>query len=218
MLKWFNARSEAGTLEVRAAAIAPMAAAAIAAVLALAACERRPQDAQAPNVRTSTQVEPELRIDAVPQEEPAVARSQWRAVSEPARAVAGNLRVSLETVRGGPVVFAFANGVTVRAQPIAVLPADARSGVGGQSFAALLGGDPRVDAFLYRVIAEKVTRSASAGGLCGAEPARHLAVSEFVDSGGLWVFKIAAFRSEAPPGRAGEDPLLCGAYAYAAQP
>ena len=47
-------------------------------------------------------VEPETRVDAVPQEEPAVARSQWRAVNDGARAITGNLRVSLEGKRGGP--------------------------------------------------------------------------------------------------------------------
>ena len=43
-----------------------------------------------------------------------------------------------------------ANGITVRAQPYDVVPADSRSGVGGQSFAAVLGGDPRERAYLER--------------------------------------------------------------------
>ncbi len=184
--------------------------------LMLAACGRDDQSGEAPRVRASTIVEPETRVDTVPQEEPAVARSQWRAVNEQARTVAGNLRVSLEGERGGPVVFAFANGVTIRAQPYDVAHADARSGVGGQSFAAVLGGDPRVDVYLYRVLDENVTRSAAQGGLCGDERTRNLAVSEFVDGSGRWVFKIAAFRGEAtPPSSA--DPELCNAYAYTAQ-
>ena len=70
--------------------------------------------------------------------------------------------------RGGPVVFAFATGVTVAAQPYNVVPADSRSGVGGQSFAAVLGGDPRVNAYLYRVHRrERDASSAAQGGLCG---------------------------------------------------
>jgi hypothetical protein len=113
------------------------------------------------------------------------------------------------------VIFAFANGITVRAQPYNMVPADSRSGVGGQSFAAVLGGDPRVNAFLYRVLDENVTRSAAQGGLCGEDAARYMAVSEFVDGSGRWVFKIAAFRgSEAPPS---DDPQLCNSYAYIAQ-
>jgi hypothetical protein len=210
MLKWFNDRSEAS---MRGLAFA----AALIAALAVTGCDRRDSRSDTPSVRPSTVVEPETRVDAVPQEEPAVARSQWRAVSDNARQVVGNLRVSLERSRGGPVVFAFANGVTVTAQPISVVAADSRSGAGGQSFAALMGGDPRVEAYLYRVQAENLTRSATQGGLCGADTTRHLAVSEFVDSSGRWVFKIAAFKSEAPPGVAGEDPLFCSAYAFASQ-
>ncbi|GIK48967.1 MAG: hypothetical protein BroJett013_16640 [Alphaproteobacteria bacterium] len=189
--------------------------AAMAAVLALGACQRERPNEKLPGERPVTVVEPETRVDAVPQEEPAVARSQWRASTEQARSVTGNLRVSLEGRRGGPVVFAFANGITVRAQPYNVVPADQRSGSGGQSFAAVLGGDPRVEAYLYRVLDENLIPGRQTG-LCGEATARHLAVSEFVDSSGRWVFKIAAFRGEAqPPSSA--DPELCAAYAYTAQ-
>lgn len=184
--------------------------------LIAAGCSRQNEGEEVQRPRGSTIVEPETRVDVVPQEEPAVARTQWRAASDTARRVSGNLRVSIEGTRGGPVIFAFANGITVRAQPYDVAPADSRSGVGGQSFAAVLGGDPRVNAYLYRVREENVTRSASQGGLCGAERTRYMAVSEFVDGSGRWVFKIAAFRgTEAPP--SGEDPLLCNSYGYIAQ-
>jgi outer membrane murein-binding lipoprotein Lpp len=184
--------------------------------LMLAGCSRDHGAKQGPIVRPSTVVEPETRVDTVPQEEPAVARSQWRAVNEQARALTGNLRVSLEGVRGGPLVFAFADGVTIRAQSYGVAPADSRSGVGGQSFAAVLGGDPRVDVYLYRVLDENVSSSAAQGGLCGEARTRNLAVSEFVDSSGRWVFKVAAFRGEAtPPSSA--DPQLCSAYTFTAQ-
>lgn len=193
---------------------------AIAAIAALsilsAGCNRRDEVEQTPRSRASTIVEPETRVDTVPQEEPAVARSQWRVGNDQARNVTGNLRVSLEANRGGPVIFAFATGVTIRAQPYAVSPADARSGVGGQSFAAVLGGDPRVDVYLYRVLNENVTPSAAQGGLCGEGVTRHMAVSEFVDGSGRWVFKIASFRGEASPG-SGADPELCNTFAYTAQ-
>lgn len=191
---------------------------AAAAVLALfsAGCGRNNNDEKAPTVRASTVVAPETRVDTVPQEEPAVARAQWRAANDQARGVTGNLRVSLEGARGGPVIFAFANGVTVRAQPYSVVAADSRSGVGGQSFAAVMGGDPRVDAWLYRVLDESVTQSAARGGLCGGDRTRHMAVSEFVDSSGRWVFKIAAIKGESEP-PSGRDIHLCGAYAFTAQ-
>lgn len=191
--------------------------AAIAAFgLIAGACSQEGESQQGPDVRASTIVEPETRVDTVPQEEPAVARSQWRAANEAARTIAGNLRVSLEGRRGGPVIFAFANGITIYGQPYEVAPADSRSGVGGQSFAAVLGGDPRVDAYLYRVDDERVTASAARGGLCGEQRTRYLAVSEFVDSSGRWVFKVAAFRGDvAPP--SGADPLHCESYAYTAQ-
>jgi len=192
--------------------------AAIAAFgVTLGACNRNGDMAEAPNVRRSTVVEPEIRgVDDVPQEEPAVARSQWRAASDTARSVTGNLRVSLLERRGGPVVFAFATGITVRAQPYAQVDSDSRSGVGGQSYAAVLGGDPRVSAYLYRVQDENVTSSSARGGMCGEDVTRYLAVSEFVDGSGRWVFKIAAFKGEAAPAP-GENPQVCNAYAYTAQ-
>ncbi|MGQ0531121.1 MAG: hypothetical protein ACT4OF_00330 [Caulobacteraceae bacterium] len=184
--------------------------------LALAGCDRNGSGSTVPGERPQTVVEPETRVDTVPQEEPAVARSQWRAANEDARTITGNLRVSLQGRRGGPLVFAFATGITVVAQPYNVVPADSRSGVGGQSFAAVLGGDPRVDVYLYRVVSENVTNSAARGGLCGEAVTRHLAVSEFVDGSGRWVFKIAAFSGDArPPSSA--DPQLCNAYSYTAQ-
>ncbi|MCC6786779.1 MAG: hypothetical protein IT547_02990 [Hyphomonadaceae bacterium] len=188
------------------------------AVLALgvAACNRNGADSDLPGERPQTQVEAETRVDTVPQEEPAIARSQWRAANEDARSITGNLRVSLQGRRGGPLVFAFATGVTVIGQPYSVVPADSRSGVGGQSFAAVLGGDPRVDAYLYRVGSENVTPSAPRGGLCGEAVTRFLAVSEFVDGAGRWVFKIAAFSGDTQPG-SGSDAQLCNAYSYTSQ-
>src|SRR5262245_35562448 len=99
--------------------------------VALGACTRQPNSDSLPGERPVTTVTPDRRVDAVAQEEPAVARSQWRAVSEEARTNTGNLRVSLEGNRGGPVIFAFANGVTIRAQPYNVVPANQSSGAGG---------------------------------------------------------------------------------------
>jgi len=184
--------------------------------VALGGCSRG-NLSQTPDTSGSALVEPETRDpDVVPQEEPAVARQDWRAASEAARSVAGNLRVSLQGERGGPVIFAFATGITVTAQPYAEVDANSRSGVGGQSFAAVLAGDPRVKAYLYRVQDENVADSAPSGGLCGEARTRYMAVSEFVDGSGRWVFKVAAFRGDDPP-PSGHDPLLCNSYAYTAQ-
>lgn len=204
MSKWFNAPFKRVCLSLLLAG-------------ALVGCQREEANQAPERVRTSTIVEPETSgIDSVPEEEPAVARNSWRAASDNARSTTGNLRVSLDGVRGGPVIFAFANGITVNAQPIAAAPADSRSGVGGQSYAAIMGGDPRVHVYLYRVIVENVASNVRSGGLCGPNPTRHLAVSEFVDSAGRWTMRIAAFRSERPPGVSGDDPLLCAAYSYLA--
>lgn len=188
------------------------------AMLASGACSRRDQGQTDNGVRPQTIVAPEnTPVDAVPQEEPAVSRQQWRAVNDRTRGTTGNLRVSIERQRGGPLIFAFATGITVKAQNYQVVSADARSGVGGQSFAAVLGGDPRVSAYLYRVNQETLApTAAAAGGLCGQDTTRYLAVSEFVDASGAWVFKIAAFHGENAPGT-GQDPLSCGNYAYTAE-
>jgi hypothetical protein len=184
------------------------------ALILTAACSQEDNNANAGGVRASTVIEPELKVDAVPEEEPAVARSQWRASNESARSVTGNLHVSLLGVRGGPLVFAFANGVTVRAQPVQVAAASDRSGVAQRTFAELLGGDARVPAHHYRVIEETVARTAAAGGLCGRERTTNMVVSEYVDDRGRWVFKLAAFSGEGPPGVTGVDPHYCATFAY----
>lgn len=190
---------------------------AIGLVLCAAACGRRNHNDANTTPHSETIVAPETRpVDQVPEEEPAVARSSWRAVNDVTRNVTGNLRVSIEHQRGGPIVFAFATGVTVRAQAYQEAPADRRSDVGGQSFAAVLGGDPRVDAYLYRVLDETVAQSAPLGGLCGQDRTRFMAVSEFVDASGRWVFKIAAFKGDRGPG-SGQDPQYCRSFSFTAQ-
>ena len=190
---------------------------AIALVLCAGGCGRRNRNDANTTPHSETIVAPETRpVDQVPEEEPAVARSSWRAVNDVTRGVTGNLRVSMERQRGGPLIFAFATGVTVRAQAYQEVPADRRSDVGGQSFAAVLGGDPRVDAYLYRVLEETVAQSAPLGGLCGQDRTRFMAVSEFVDASGRWVFKVAAFKGDRGPG-SGQDPQLCRSFSFTAQ-
>lgn len=187
---------------------------ALSLALALAACSRSGSSAGGSDVRAQTEVVPKFNFEEVPEEEPGVARSRWRIANEAARSVTGNLQVSLVDRRGGPLVFAFANGITTRAQPIAVQPASNRSGVTGRNFAQVLGGDSRVPAHLYRVMDETVAATAANGGLCGPNRATHLVVSEFVDSRGRWVFKLAAFKGEGPPGVSGVNPDFCATYAF----
>ena len=92
----------------------------------------------------NTVVEAETRVDAVPQK-----IRRWRVRSGAPWATNqrhGNLRVSLEeNRRGGPLVFAFATGVD-RDRPALQRRAGGFAAVSaGASFAAVAGGDPRVE-------------------------------------------------------------------------
>jgi hypothetical protein len=189
---------------------------ALAAVALLGGCSRDDSDsASGRGVRPSAIVEPEMRVDAVPHEEPGVARHQWRAQNDEARVILGNLSVSLEEGRGGPIVFAFANGVTIRGEQLAAHDANERTGASdGQTFAALLQQPSQVDVRVYRVVEERVTQSAPRGGLCGELRTATVAASEFVDERGRWVLRLAAFRGEAAPGENQGDPQLCGVFSY----
>lgn len=203
MSKWFSAR-------FRAVAFA------LVGVAALAACSRDPTGDDGGDERPSTIVEPEMRVDDVPQEDPGVARRAWRLANTYTRDVAGNLSVSLERGRGGPVAFAFATGITVRAEILSVMRADTRISQAG-AFANLMGLDPRVEVNVYRVVEETVSQSAPRGGLCGQARTQHVAAVEYVDDDGEWTMKIAAFKGGHAPGAGAEDPDLCGVYIYRAQ-
>ena len=185
-------------------------------VLALASCSRdEGQAADGRAQRATAIVSPEMRVDEVSQEEPGVARHVWRAQSDPSRAVAGNLSVSLEEGRGGPVALAFANGITIRAEQLAAHRANTRTGgPDNQTFGALLGLPNQVDVRVYRVVDERVSQSAARGGLCGELRTTAIAASEFVDDRGRWVLRIAASRGEVAPGDAEGDPQMCGVFAY----
>src|SRR5256885_1790993 len=102
-----------------------------ALVLCAGGCGRRHRNDANTTPHSETIVAPETRpVDQVPEEEPAVARSSWRAVNDVTRGVTGNLRVSMERQRGGPLIFAFATGVTVRAQAYSEVAANSGSNVG----------------------------------------------------------------------------------------
>jgi hypothetical protein len=191
----------------------------LSALFILSACDNArigepPSSAQKQN-RSSPVTTPELNVDTVATAEPGAARSRWKANSDLARTVTGNLTASLETGRGGPLVLAFANGQTLRLERIAEHIGADRTGSGGATFAATLGADPNAGVYVYRVADERVYSSATQGGVCQRQPARFVALSEFVNRNGDWTFTFAAYRAEQPPGpQAGRDPQLCGAYGY----
>lgn len=158
---------------------------------------------------------PDTRIDDVPTGEPGVDRKQWRAAGEPGLGLLGNLTASVVEGRNGPLVLAFATGVTARLERIADLRGQDRAGGELGDFAALLGVDPRAGVFVYQVMEEQRSSSASGGGLCRADRPTFAALSEFVDDGGQWVLRIATFRGEARPGPQSQTaPNLCAVYNY----
>lgn len=196
------------------------ACAVLAVVLAVAGCERAGVgEAPASSQRTSRSVPvttPETAVDTVATAEPGTDRSRWAAQSDLARTVTGNLTASLEAGRGGPLVLAFANGQTVRLERIAEHVGADRTGSGGATFAATLGADPNAGIFVYRVAEERIYSTATQGGICQRDAAKYVALSEFVNRNGDWVFMFAAYRGDQTPGpQAQRDPQLCGAYGFA---
>jgi hypothetical protein len=203
MWTWFSARCRAGAI-------------ALTAFVAVAACS--PQDeADASRLRPSTLTEAEWRVDAIPQEQPGLARRVWKTANNTTRDVLGNLSASLEEGRGGPLTLAFATGVTLHLEQLSMHDADARIGPEGEdSFQTLLGLPDQVEARVYRVLNENIARSARAGGPCGEIRSTYVALAEFVDEDGDWVLRMAAFKGAVAPAGGEEegDPGLCGPYAY----
>jgi len=159
---------------------------------------------------------PALQMPVV---EPGLARRQWRAADSAARKVTGNLTASLENVRSGPLVLAFANGVTLRLESMGRTPGETPIAPGNVSFREALGdsqGELLVN--VYRVVKEDVERVAPEGGLCKRQPTAYVAVAEYVDGGGDWVFRTASFAGAEPGPEAQGDPVLCGAYSYSLAP
>jgi hypothetical protein len=158
---------------------------------------------------------PNTDIDDVASAEPGTDRKQWDAADANTRAVTGNLTASVEG-RGGPLMLAFATGVTVRAERDVRMQASDSIGVGPTNFSSVLNADPDAAVFLYRVTGEDVASVARQGGLCGDAKPTFLGISEYVGGDGEWVFKVAAFKGDAAPGPgATVDPVLCATYNYA---
>ncbi|MGE3301958.1 MAG: hypothetical protein AB7M12_02465 [Hyphomonadaceae bacterium] len=191
----------------------------LAGLLALtAACDRIP--GFKPKAEAGKHVDPtdlittpDTDVDDVASAEPGRDRRQWRPRTDLARAQTGSVTTSIE-LRGGPLMLAFGNGITVTAERDAELRGAEASGVSGQTFAVLMNLDPSARVFVYRVKDEQLAPAARAG-LCGDGVTTFVAVSEFVGKDGEWALRVASFKGKTAPG-AGVDPELCGAFQYAA--
>lgn len=196
-----------------------MACVALLMMTAAAGCDRvsvgeAPTTTQRPS-RSSPVTVPDTAVDTVATAEPGLARNRWAAGTDLARTVTGNLTTSLESGRGGPLIMAFANGLTLRLERIAEHVGADRTGSGGATFAATLGADPNAGVYIYRVADERIYSTAPQGGVCQRDAAKFVALSEFVNRNGDWTFVFAAFRGEQSPGpQSDRDPQLCGAYGY----
>lgn len=191
----------------------------LVAALALAACDQlaigNSADAPAPRPDpTALVTSPNTDVDEIASAEPGRDRRQWRAQGETAQRITGSVTTSLQGGRGGPLILAFANGITLTADRMAELRASTPSGV-GQSFANLMDANPDAKVYVYKVSDEQLSPAAArAGGLCQKDRTSHVVVTEFVDQSGDWVLRVAAFRGLTPPGEA-TDPQLCQAFRYA---
>jgi hypothetical protein len=157
---------------------------------------------------------PDTDVDEVASAEPGRDRRQWRTSSPNARDFTGTVTTSTEG-RMGPLMLAFANGITVKSEKETDVRASAPIGGGPETFAARMNMPPTGKVYIYRVLEEQLSPSAAGGGLCRARRTTHVAVSEFVGASGNWVLRIASFNGQVSPGGA-DNPGLCDAFQYAA--
>jgi hypothetical protein len=150
----------------------------------------------------------------MPEVEPGLLRQQWSAADALARRVTGNLTASLEHVRSGPLILAFANGVTMRLESMGSMEAGAKIAPDGQTFGQVLHAVGAETVRLYRVMKEDVEKVAPEGGLCRDVATAFVAVAEYVDGSGEWAFHAASFAGVEPGPNAADDPRLCGVYSY----
>lgn len=157
----------------------------------------------------------EPRIQEVATGEPGKDRLQWRAADDRSRTALGALTASQPDGRSGPLVLAFANGVTVQLETLALLTGADKTFPNGDSFASVLSGDPKAGVYIYKIADENVDQVAVQGGLCGAKRPSHVAISEYVGANGEWMFRLAAFEGPGAPGpESPADPGVCAVYAY----
>lgn len=192
-----------------------MAFAVVAALLSAGGCDRIGLPGAGFETEGNGPAAADAMVDEVASAEPGVDRRQWVAESDSARTVTGNLTATLPEGRGGPLVLAYANGVTLRLMNTGWRNAAEPVRSGGPSFAEILESEPRAGVFVYKVANERVDAIAPRGGLCGVRAATYAAITEFVQPSGEWVLRVAAFRGEsAPAADAQDDPDLCAVYRY----
>lgn len=160
-------------------------------------------------------VPPETDVAEVASAEPGRIRRQWRPADPNARRRTGTLTTSLENIRSGPLVLAFANGITVRLEKVGQASGRERVARAGPAFAEALGAEPGALVMVYRVLSENVDKVAPEGGLCRTRQTSYVALSEYVNASGDWVFRLGGFLERDEPGPAFEgDPGFCGTFAY----
>jgi hypothetical protein len=192
----------------------------LGSALALGGCDeffgKKPSTPAAPNAPSPLVTSPDTDVAETASAEPGRDRRQWRATSANARTLTGNLTTSTEG-RGGPLLLAYATGITITAERDAAMKASSPMFPGAESFAEQMNVDRQADVYLYRVTDEQLSPSAAkAGGLCGADRTAHVAVSEFVGKEGNWALRVASFKGGASPGM-DTDPQICGIYQYSVQ-
>lgn len=135
---------------------------------------------------------------------PDVLTGQYRAASETAREVTGNL--SLE--RGGLI---FDRGVVLYTRALMPRQAFERVSRDGDSYAAILvsPGDLVID--LRRVTEQTVADGARS--LCGDDEPSYVAIAAEESATSVTVL---VFAGDEPPGPTATESRYCGAYAYAA--
>jgi hypothetical protein len=192
----------------------------LASVLALGGCDeffgKKAATPSAPNAPSPLVTSPNTDVAEIASAEPGRDRRQWRADSANARTLTGNVTTSTEG-RGGPLLLAYATGITITAERDATMKASAAIFPGASSFAEKMNVDRQADVYLYRVTDEQLSPSAAkAGGLCGVDRTAHVAVSEFVGKEGNWALRVAAFKGGPSPGT-DVDPQICDIYQYSVQ-
>jgi uncharacterized protein YceK len=156
------------------------------------------------------------RVDDVPTGEPGADRHRWRPATLAGRDLAGNLTASLAGGRGGPLMLAFSDGVTVELERMADQRGEDRMGASQPTFTSAMSVDPNAGVYVYKVQNERIASSAKSG-LCGGATAKYVAISEFVDRSGDWKLSLAAFKGAAPGPQITEDPRMCVALSYELQ-
>lgn len=135
---------------------------------------------------------------------PEVLTGQYRAQSETARALTGNL--SLE--RGGLI---FDKGIVLYTRSLLPRQASERISRDGDSYAAILVSPADVTLEFRRVTEQ--TLSGGAVSLCGEEEPGYVAIARQDRATGV---TILVFAGDEPPGPDAASTRLCGAFAYAA--